>query len=468
MARSRLPRALSRLVLIAVLAIGVIFVVVAVRAEGTREGSDMQLVGYAPYRMGTDFQFQRRSGNHNLDGVSVSTTTDLVFAGAHQDSSRSDGGIEIIDITDPSDPASLTRIPCPGYQSDVAVHERLLLQTLDHAASNAGWDAEWLESSGSAAVDQPGSSGVRIFDVTDPARPKLVHFLEVEDEVGGGVHNVTVLPWVGIAYLSELDGELGILDLTDSAFPYTAIEVTSISAEIKTSCHDIGLDPVRLLAFCAANEDETYILDVRDPARPVYAAKIVNGALSRHHEARMAPDGTTLVLQSEYDHPPALDSDAPAGLWFYDLTDPTDPVVLGSWAPDSCEPSERDERACTSHSFNFVPATKLVVPRGGTRACSLLITPIRLLRRKPGRTDQPAGESRSWARPRTSGRPTPGTGTCMPVPVILVRGFTSSAMRISLTPTPRPMTKGRAGDDGPPRVHNLTAEGRLWTRRSSV
>lgn len=320
----------------------------------------MELVGYAPYQMGTDFQFQRRSGSHTLDGVSVSTTTDLVFAGAHHESSRSDGGIEIIDITDPSDPASLARIPCPGYQSDVAVHERLLLQTLDDAASNAGCDAGWLESSGSAAVDQPGTSGVRIFDVTDPARPRLVHFLEVVDEMGGGVHNVTVLPWAGIAYLSELDGDLGILDLTDSAFPYTAIEVTALSADMKTSCHDVGLDPARLLAFCAANEDETYILDVRDPTRPAYVATVVNAALSRHHEARMAPDGVTLVLESEYDHPPEVDSGAPAGLWFYDLTDPTDPVLLGSWAPDSCEPSERDERACTSHSFNFVPATRLV------------------------------------------------------------------------------------------------------------
>jgi hypothetical protein len=34
---------------------------------------------------------------------------------------------------------------------------------------------------------------------------------------------------------------------------------------------------------------------------------------------------------------------------------------LGSWAPDSCEPSETDERACSSHWVNFVPDTALVV-----------------------------------------------------------------------------------------------------------
>jgi hypothetical protein len=130
---------------------------------------------------------------------------------------------------------------------------------------------------------------------------------------------------------------------------------------MKTSCHDIGLDPVRLLAFCPANEDETYVLDVREPMRPAYLSKIVNAALSRHHGAFMAPDGVTLVLESEYDHPPEVASDAPAGLWFYDLTEPADPELLGSWAPASCEPSEDAERACSSHWYNFIPGTDRLV-----------------------------------------------------------------------------------------------------------
>jgi hypothetical protein len=200
---------------------------------------------------------------------------------------------------------------------------------------------------------------VRIFDVTDPARPRLLHFVEVAGETAA-VHNLTVLPWAGVAYLAELDGELGILDLEDPAHPYVAIEVSSISPEMKSSCHDIGLDPVRLLAFCPAMQDETYVLDASDPKNPAYVSKIVNAALSRHHGARMAPDGVTLVLEAEYDHPPEVASDAPAGLWFYDLSDPADAELLGSWAPDSCVPSERAERACTSHWFNFIPGTRLV------------------------------------------------------------------------------------------------------------
>jgi hypothetical protein len=347
---------------VGLMGIGLVLIVgLAPTCSETGDGRCMDLVAHVSYDMGGDIQFQRRSGAHTVDGVSVDTTTDLVFASAHTDNSRVDGGIEIIDITDPSEPTRLTRIPCPGYQSDVAVYETLLVQTLDHQGSNAGCDPDWLQATGSAAVDRAGTAGVRIFDVTDPARPRLIHFLEVTGEIGDGVHDVTVLPWAGVAYLAQLNGQLGILDLGDPAFPYTAIDVSSISPEMKTSCHDIGLDPVRLLAFCPAMEDETYVLDVREPMRPAYLSKVVNAALSRHHGAFMAPDGVTLVLEAEYDHPPEVASDAPAGLWFYDLTEPADPELLGSWAPASCEPSEDAERACSSHWYNFIPGTDRLV-----------------------------------------------------------------------------------------------------------
>jgi len=124
---------------------------------------------------------------------------------------------------------------------------------------------------------------------------------------------------------------------------------------------DIGPDPARLLAFCPAIEAETNILDVKDPNHPAYLGKIVNAALSRHHGALLAPDGTTLVLQSEFDHPAQVASGAPAGLWFYDLKDPSKPLALGSWAPTSCEPTEQAERACSSHWFNFIPGTTRLV-----------------------------------------------------------------------------------------------------------
>lgn len=353
-------RHLRRVGVGAVLALGLV-VGALLLARTPSNSPSLELTARVPYAMGGDLQFQRRSGPHLIDGATVNTPTDIAFASAHADVSRIDGGIEIMDVTNPRAPKTLARIPCPGYQSDVAVYQTLLLQTLDHRRSNVGCDPDWLRATGSDGVDQAGIGGVRIYDVTDPARPKLVHFLPVLGAFGDGVHDVTVLPWAGIAYLARLDGQLGIIDLNDPGFAATTVDVIDISPEMKTSCHDIGLDPVRQLAFCPAMEAETYILDVRDPKHPAYVGKIVNAALSRHHGALMAPDGQTLVLQSEFDHPAQVASGAPAGLWFYDLRDPAKPVALGSWAPSSCEPSEQAERACSSHWFNFIPGTKRLV-----------------------------------------------------------------------------------------------------------
>lgn len=334
-------------------------VVVLAGCVGGSDAESLEVVAQFEYDMGADLQFQRRSGTHVVGGDSVNGVRDVVFASGHSDASRTDGAIEILDISDPREPIRLFRIPCPGYQSDVGVHENWLLQTVDLPVSNTGCNSDWLDETAAGSIDRSGVGGVRIFDVTDPAIPRLTAFIEVAGLEG--VHNVTILPWANMAYLSELDGDLGIIDLNRQPFSYRAVTVNSISNEMTTSCHDVGLDPIRELAFCAAYLDETYILDVSDPLRPSYVTTINNPALSRHHAAQMASDGSTLVLQAEFDHPPAVPSDAPAGLWFYDLTDPLEPQQLGSWAPESCEPTELAERACSSHGFNFVPGTPLVV-----------------------------------------------------------------------------------------------------------
>jgi hypothetical protein len=232
--------------------LGTIAALMAISCSGSSTSPALEVVARVDYEMGADLQFQRRSG------VQTAEQHDIVFASAHSDRSRSDGGIEIIDVTDPGTPVRLTRIPCPGYQSDVAVHETLLLQTIDFPGSNGGCDPDWLTETRSSGIDRSHVGGVRIFDVTDPANPVPIAFVEVSGD--DGVHNVTVIPWA--------DGDLGILDLNDPELRYQRVAIDSISPEMVTSCHDIGLDPVRELAFCPVTLDETYILDVSEPMQP--------------------------------------------------------------------------------------------------------------------------------------------------------------------------------------------------------
>ncbi len=258
---------------------------------------------------------------------------------------------------------------------------------------------------------------------------------------------MTVLAWAGVAYLSQLNGELEIVDLEDPAFPSTAIDVATISPEMTMSCHDIGLDPVRQLAFCPALDEETYILDVSTAIHPAYVGKIVNPGLSTHHGALMAPDGRTLVLQSEFDHPAGVVSDAAAGLWFYDLTEPTSPALLGSWAPSSCEPDERNDRACTSHWYNFIPGTQMLVASWRHEGIFRSTTASRRPRWRQRRSGLPGASCRGSHQP-ISGRPTSGMGTSTAVPIGRRGACTSSATTASPTRNRRPMTRGRAGDAG--------------------
>lgn len=335
-----------------------------------RQTSNVSVTAHVDYQDprglngGTDLQLQRREGFQTVDGATDSGTRDFVFAGTHRYTSNTRGTIEVIDVTDPADPVVLESIRCPGYHADVAVHENLLLQAIDSASTNPGCRPSWLERSGSSAGDDGAGVGVRIFDVTDPARPELLDFVHTPS----GVHNLTVVPWAGLAYLAYDDpalpsGNLGIIDLGGSTFPLTDVPMRDISPGVTVECHDIGLDPDRQLAFCAAI-DATFVWDIGDPYAPAEVATIVNPAINLHHGARPAPDGKTLVLNDELGGAavaPGCQGTGSIGglgaLWFYDVSDPSSPTPLGSFSPTERNPTQLQ---CTSHFYNFVPGEDLV------------------------------------------------------------------------------------------------------------
>lgn len=324
--------------------------------SGPVRSDNVTVLAHLPYEMGTDLQFQRRSGHQLVvDGEPIVGTRDLVFAGAHADRSRDDGAIQLVDVTDSSRPVRLASIPCPGNQSDVAVHGHLLLQAIDEARTNPGCDPIWLRQHSSAPDVDAATDGVRIFDVSDPARPVLVAFRGPDDGIAQ-VHNVTVVPWADLAYLAMRTGELGMIDLADPQFAARTIAISEIAPDAVRGCHDIGLDPARRLAFCAG-ELNTRVWDISEPRSPVRISTIEEPAITNHHGARLAADGTTLVINDEFDGRELQSADEARGLWFYDLSRPSRPRFLSSFDASICEPSVD----CTSHWFNFVPTTRGVV-----------------------------------------------------------------------------------------------------------
>lgn len=336
--------------------------------ETNRASENVSFVFHDQYPQGTDLFFQPREGEQVIDGETVTGRRDIMVAGADATGAAPapEGdfvGIRIYDVTDPTAPQLLAALECGGYHADVAIYENLLLQGIDSAGTNTGCP-DAVDPDG---MDQAEAAGLRILDITDPANPVVAGFVTVEDMGGSSVHNVSTLPWAGLAYVAGSNFtdpsniNLPIVDLTDPDFPVTTIPMRDISPTAEAECHDIGLDSVQNLAFCAA-VTQTFIWDISDPMAPTEVSAITNPNINIHHAARLAPDAKTLVVNDElggaavsFGCAPTT-SDTLGALWFYDIEDPASPSLQGSFSTSEASP----ETPCTSHFYNFIPGTTLL------------------------------------------------------------------------------------------------------------
>ncbi len=79
-------------------------------------------------------------------------------------------GFNVYDIENPRSPRRIASVVCPGGQGDVSVHGNLLFMSVEQTRGRI--------DCGTRGVDAPVSAerfrGVRIFDISDPARPRQV------------------------------------------------------------------------------------------------------------------------------------------------------------------------------------------------------------------------------------------------------------------------------------------------------
>lgn len=344
---------------------------------------------HVPFEQGTDMQFQRREGPHRRARVVVPGPRDYVFLGSDASEFASAGGttpadgvgFRVVDVTNPRAPQVLAQVACTGHTGDVAVYENLLLQPIEREAPFYGFEGA-PSNTGCSRTHDPqglnvsGAAGVRVFDISDPARPVLVRFVKAAEFGGGGVHNVTVVPWAGLAYLSTFtlftpSPRLVYLDLRKPRFPVTVLPMRSITPNAVNECHDIALDPARRLMFCGAFE-QGHIWDGADPRRPRHITTMTNDGIFHYHDMKLAPDGRTLVIAAEQTGPDEIvvtqevgaggnscvGDRRSAALWFYDLGSPAAPRLLGTFAPRTPMPTKG---MCTSHLFSFIPGSDRLV-----------------------------------------------------------------------------------------------------------
>jgi hypothetical protein len=270
-------------------------------------------------------------------------------------------GFYTVDVSDPSDP-----------------------QVLGHVADTFGHDPWVMNYENRTVVANAATSdGIDLIDVTDPRNPEVLSTVlgteGTTDTEGANVHNIAVVPGTHLIYNSRSVDTPGV-DIVDASDPANP-EVLGTFNDL--TCHDIAFDGENERAFCAGVR-ETQIWDVSDPEQPEILTRIANPAISIHHWAIPANNGTTLVIGDELagatheaaNGCPGVSAENPAtggtttdpvgALWFYDISDPQTPTPQ-SWI--SASEMGTETGACTAHFGEIVPdRSKMVIGflSGGT------------------------------------------------------------------------------------------------------
>jgi hypothetical protein len=249
------------------------------------------------------------------------------------------------------------------------------------------------------------SNDLLVYDITDPENP---------EDLGGlgpsqGSHKVGVVPGTPIVYNAAsvggtqgdntnrpaalLGDGIGVTEIFDLSDPLEPVHVMDFDNGY--SCHHIyfHINPEtdKYRTICAGIE-YTQIWDIADPKDPIIISEIsmplggdlpglaVSPAMLSHF-AILSNDGTTLIVGDEtgggaapacdaYLHVGGTTISGPVGnLWFYDVTDESDPVLQGWMSPTHhypTNPPSQDQgpefvegvpfpAGCTAHHGRLVP-----------------------------------------------------------------------------------------------------------------
>lgn len=296
----------------------------------------------------------------------------LVYAGNY-------GGFRVIDVSDPEAPRVVTDFRCNGAQGDISVYQGLAFQSVDRAQSDGGC------TSTDVTASTPGMfEGVRIFDVSDPASPRLI--TSVPTDCGSHTHTLVPDPANGrvVVYVSSYplgglalgpncvraeDGgghsKISVIEVplaNPAAATVSAYHLdgdtqwaTYLGAYTFRACHDISVNTAidRAAAACMS---EGQVWDISDPLAPRFLYRYDNDAVKPEnvdlfHSASFSWDGTIVAFGDESGGGGSARCTNPdddrGRIWFLEQATGRE---LASYKVPRAEPG-----TCTMHNFNFLP-----------------------------------------------------------------------------------------------------------------
>jgi hypothetical protein len=248
-----------------------------------------------------------------------------------------DSGWSVVDVTDPTEPRTLSFVPGPPntWTLQVQAADGLLVTALEHPERGWGFD-----------VDKPSSDGVLLFDIaTDPAHPRQIGTWR---SGGRGTHRNH---YAGgrYAYLAaNVPGYRGnilvVLDLSDPCKPVEAARWWLDGQQKgagQDSAHDHYLHGPAFVdgsrAYLGYGSAGLVVLDVSDVEKPRLEGHLPfagMGSIVGCHSAVPLPGSDVIVVNSE-----AIRETGDVEPYNYtytvDVSNPARPFVLGSFAQPS-------------------------------------------------------------------------------------------------------------------------------------
>ncbi len=284
------------------------------------------------------------------------------------------GGIQVTDVSDPSNPRVVSQIDCPGPQNDVSVYGGLLFASVDSSRNKA-------ECAGNAfqtATDKDSWEGIRIFDISNPATPRYVTAVETDC----GSHTHTLLPDLDerrlLLYVSSYSPSASFPDCQPPHDKISVVEVplsapasAAVIAEpvlfadggtpsgtgrATDGCHDITVYPSLDLAAGACTGQGS-IFDISDPVDPKEIARVSDPNFAFWHSATFSNDGKKVIFTDELGGGggatcnPTIGSERGADA-IYDISNPRAPQFLSYFKIDRVQ---KNSENCVAHNGNVLP-----------------------------------------------------------------------------------------------------------------
>jgi hypothetical protein len=271
------------------------------------------------------------------------TNSDLAFSGNHVVVGNYHG-FNTYDIENARRPRLIASIVCPGGQGDVSIHGNLLFMSVEQTRGRIDCGTQGV----TAPVSTERFRGVRIFDITDLAKPKQV--AAVQTCRGSHTHTLVSDPkdpdniyvygsgTSAVRAGEELDGCSGKDPKEDPNTALFSIDVIQVplkapqnakivnrprifadtatgniaglwqggdhgpgtqSSRLTNQCHDITVFPEAGLAAGACSGNGI-LMDISDPVNPKRLDHVVDKNFAYWHSATFNNDGTKILFTDEW------------------------------------------------------------------------------------------------------------------------------------------------------------------------